>query len=515
MSRTETPPKEHVRCAIYTRKSVAEGLDQEFNSLDAQREAGEAYIASQKHEGWVCLPQQYNDGGFSGGNMERPGLKRLLDDIEAGDVDCIVVYKIDRLSRSLLDFARIMEVLGRKRVQFVSVTQQFNTGNSMGRLMLNVLMSFAEFEREMISERTRDKLAAARRKGKWTGGAPPLGYDVDFEKTRLVVNAREARRVGKIFDLYLEHQSLLSVVEALRQRGWMNKKRITKKGKERGGRPFDKNSLHRLLTSVTYLGKVKYEGEIYEGEQEAIIDPGVWRRAQEVLRRNGRGGGKEVRNKHGALLKGLLYCESCDTAMIHTYTAKGKNKRYRYYVCTNAQKNGWQTCPTKSLSAGDIEAFVVEQVRGIGRDPALVAETWKQAGAQTVERIAELENELGICAKDLRRDEAEVARLSVAEAAEPTAARLADLHERIRATQRRAAMHQEEMATLQRARVSEYELVAALKRFDPVWEELTPSEQARLIKLLIERVGYDGAEGNISLTFRPAGIKALAGEAEI
>jgi len=221
-----------IRCAIYTRKSTDEGLEQEFNSLDAQREAGEAYIASQKHEGWVCMPDRYDDGGFTGGNMERPAMKRLLADIEAGGIDCIVVYKVDRLSRSLLDFARVMETFEKHSVAFVSVTQQFNTSTSMGRLMLNVLLSFAQFEREIISERTRDKIAATRRKGKWSGGMPMLGYDVDLRGGRLLVNENEARTVRTIFELYLEHQSLIETVKVLNSRGWATKRWATRKGHE-------------------------------------------------------------------------------------------------------------------------------------------------------------------------------------------------------------------------------------------------------------------------------------------
>jgi site-specific DNA recombinase len=214
-----------VRCAIYTRKSTEEGLHQEFNSLDAQREAGEAYIASQQHEGWGCLPNRYDDGGFTGGNLDRPAMKRLMADIQAGKIDCVVVYKVDRLSRSLLDFARIMEVFDKQKVAFVSVTQHFNTATSMGRLVLNVLLSFAQFEREIIGERIRDKLAAQKRKGKWTGGAPILGYDVDRSgpSPKLVVNAAEAARVRHIFELYLSKGSLMPVVAELARKGWTTK----------------------------------------------------------------------------------------------------------------------------------------------------------------------------------------------------------------------------------------------------------------------------------------------------
>ena len=288
MSRTAANTPVTVRCAIYTRKSTEDGLEQEFNSLDAQREAGEAYIASQKSEGWVCLPDHYDDGGFSGGNMDRPALQRLLADIEAGKIDCIVVYKVDRLSRSLIDFSKIMEVLERHKVSFVSVTQQFNTSTSMGRLMLNVLLSFAQFEREMISERTRDKIAAARRKGKWTGGPPVLGYDRvrDNRGSRIEVNKDEAERVRAIYRMYLEEGSMLPTVQSLKALGWKTKRYETAKGTWRGGAEFDKPALRKLLTNIVYLGKVTYKGEIHEGEHDAIIDEDLFARVQGLLRRN-------------------------------------------------------------------------------------------------------------------------------------------------------------------------------------------------------------------------------------
>jgi DNA invertase Pin-like site-specific DNA recombinase len=249
---SKAPPAAPVRCAIYTRKSTEEGLDWDFTSLDAQREAAEAYIHSQAHAGWICLPQRYDDGGFTGSNLDRPALQRLLVDIQAGQVDCVLTHRVDRLSRSLLDFARLMDTFEQHQVAFVSVTQHFHSGTSMGRLVLNVLLSFAQFERELIAERTRDKVAAARRKGKWTGGLPCLGYDVEAHSRKLVVNAEEVLRVRAIFALYLEHRGLLPVVEELRCRGWHNKRCLTSKGTVRGGRPFTKGSLYELLTNVTY-----------------------------------------------------------------------------------------------------------------------------------------------------------------------------------------------------------------------------------------------------------------------
>src|SRR5437879_4515481 len=329
MSRKNHQPAA-IRCAIYTRKSTEVGLEQDFNSLDAQREACLAYIQSQRHEGWKCLPQRYDDGGFTGGHMDRPALKRLLADDEAGRIDCVVTYKSDRLSRSLLDFARIIGIFEKHHVSFVSITQQFNSATSMGRLVLNVLLSFAQFEREIISERTRDKIAATRRKGKWSGGFPVLGYDVDKEVLRLVVNPKEAARVRAIFDLYLKHQGLLPVVRELERRGLRTKAWVTRKGRKMGGKLFTKTNLHKLLTNATYAGKLRYKTELHNGEHPAIVDPLKWQKVQELLHGNHHGGAPLTRNGSGAILKGLLHCRPCGCAMTPTHATKG-GKRYRYY----------------------------------------------------------------------------------------------------------------------------------------------------------------------------------------
>jgi len=507
-----------IRCAVYSRKSTEEGLEQEFNSLDAQRESAEAYIASQRHEGWVCLPDRYDDGGFTGGNMERPALKRLFTDIEAGNIDCVVVYKVDRLSRSLLDFARMMELFDKHAVSFVSVTQQFNTTSSMGRLTLNILLSFAQFEREIISERTRDKMSAARRKGKWVGGQPVLGYDVDRERRKLIVNEDEAAQVRAIYELYLEYKALIPVVQELERRGWRAKRLITKKGRERGGKLFTKNSLFRLLTNVIYTGKVEYKGTIYDGEHDGIVDTDVWQRVQDTLRRNGRTGGKEVRNKYGALLKGLLYCTPCSTGMVHTYTAKN-NKLYRYYVCLNAQQRGWSSCPSKSLNAHEIETAVVEHIRGIGSNETIIAATAAKVREDSKRHLAELEIEQRSHSRELKRLHARVRKLvskSFTAVSNGGAAtdQLADLQDQIRTLEQRMTTIREETILLQREAVDERDLARALSVFDPVWESLSPREQTRIVRLLIERVGYDGRDGKVTITFRSPGIKALCSEAD-
>jgi site-specific DNA recombinase len=359
-----------VRCAVYTRKSTEEGLDQDFNSLHAQREAAEAYIISQKHLGWALVPTHYDDGGFTGGNLDRPALQQLLEDIDARRVDCILVYKVDRLSRSLLDFARLVDRFDQRSVSFVSVTQQFNTTSSLGRLTLNILLSFAQFEREIIGERTRDKMSAARRKGKWVGGVPVLGYDVVPGGGRLVVNDKESRRVRDIFALFAERRSLAAVVTELVRRRWRTKSWTSQNGTAHAGRDFAKASLRRLLTNPIYAGKLEHRGTIYAGEQPSIIEPAVWQEVNTELHSGRRIGTEATRMPQNALLAGRLTCKSCQRPMIPTYTAK-PGRRYRYYVCKSARQNGWNSCSTKSVPARMIEDSVINQLRATLGDSAI------------------------------------------------------------------------------------------------------------------------------------------------
>jgi len=510
MIKANTPKQ--VRCAIYTRKSTEEGLQQEFNSLDAQRDSAESFIASQMHEGWTCLPTHYDDGGFTGGNMDRPALQRLMDDIEAGKIDCVVVYKVDRLSRSLLDFSRIMEKFDRADVSFVSVTQQFNTTCSMGRLTLNILLSFAQFEREIISERTRDKIAAARRKGKWAGGMPVLGYNVT-DRSKLIIDPVEAERVRAIFDLYLERRSLISVVDEMDRRAWVTKQWTTKKGTHRGGKPFNKTSLHRLLTNVTYIGKLRYKDEVHEGEQDGIVDPEVFEKVQARLNRNGRSGGSEVRNKHGALLKGILRCKACDCSMTPSNSTKAGNKRYRYYVCLQAQKRGWAKCPTKSVPAGEIERFVVEQVRAIGRDRSLARESIEKASASVRGQIAALATGELLIQRNLTQWQNlltdVIRKLPAGDEDSVLLGILADLQDRIRENEKRLSEIRVDSDGLRKTMVDPDEAAEALAAFDELWDTLVPREQAETLQMLIRHIEYDGMSERIAITFHMAGIKSI------
>jgi len=506
------PGKAAVRCAIYTRKSTEEGLDQDFNSLDAQREAAEAFIASQKAEGWEALPDRYDDGGFSGGNMDRPALERLLRAIERGEVDCVVVYKVDRLSRSLLDFAKIMETFERHGVSFVSVTQQFNTTHSMGRLTLNILLSFAQFEREIIGERIRDKLAAQARKGKWIGGVPVLGYDVDRTgpSPRLVVNAKEAARVREMFRLYLVSESLLPVVKELARRGWVNKRRITRKGKKLGGRPFDKSSLYVLLTNPVYTGKTRHKGDLYEGEHEAIIDQELFDQVRKRLKLNGRAGSTGARNKYGALLRGLLRCKCCDSAMTHTFSGNGRGRFYRYYRCTSAIKKGHDTCPAATLPAAEIERVVVDEVRALASDADLLAQVVEEADAAIEAELAAIRRDLKDTQRERKRHHHELQQLAlVGETSSDATARMADLHERMSDADRRVPELEARIAALEGQAISQAEAQEAFADFDGLWESLIPREQARMLNLLLSAVEYDGEAGTVSVTFRPTSIPAL------
>jgi site-specific DNA recombinase len=343
-----------IRCAIYTRKSSEEGLDQSFNSLHAQREACEAYITSQKHEGWHALLAKYDDGGFSGGNMDRPGLKKLLEDIAAGKIDTIVVYKVDRLTRSLADFAKIVEIFDGKGVSFVSVTQQFNTTTSMGRLTLNVLLSFAQFEREVTGERIRDKVAASKKKGMWMGGIVPLGYD--HRDRQLHVNEAEAQQVRHIFDQYLQLRSVFDLYDYLKANGYRSKLRIRADGRSIGGSVLSRGTLYHLLSNPVYVGKTRHGGKLYEGKHKAIIDQKTWDQTAELLATNR----VKRRTSHnaasGRILLGLLFDQG-ENRFTPTHASK-KGRRYAYYTLKSGGKDS-----TIRLPALEFEQLVVGRIR--------------------------------------------------------------------------------------------------------------------------------------------------------
>jgi DNA invertase Pin-like site-specific DNA recombinase len=425
-----TEPVLKRRCAVYTRKSSEEGLDQAYNSLDAQREACEAYILSQKSEGWILVRDRYDDGGFSGGNMERPGLKRLLADIDAGKIDIVVVYKIDRLSRYLPDFGRLVEVFDRHKVTFVAVTQSFNTTTSMGRLTLNILLSFAQFEREVIGERIRDKFTASRKRGMWMGGWAPFGYRV--ENRKLVIDETEANAVRRIFQRYLQVGSTSMISAESMAEGLTN----------RYGHKFTPTYIFRLLTNRVYIGEAVHKGTAYPGEHEPIIPQALWERVQAALQAR-RPKRTQVRSSQApALLKGLIFAPN-GRPMTPTYTTK-RGKHYPYYI-TSSVLAGEHDCPVRRVPAGMVEEAVLSQVRKLVAAPEVVVQTWLA----------------------LKRQGAEL---------------------------------------------SETEVRQHLLRFEEIWAELFPAEQARLLQELVARVDVD-PEG-ITVSLRTAGLRALVQQVE-
>jgi len=421
--------KRKLRCAVYTRKSSEEGLEQEFNSLHAQREACEAYIASQRSEGWALIREHYDDGGVSGGTLERPGLKLLLADIEEGLIDVVVVYKIDRLSRSLMDFSKLVEVFDRNNVTFVSVTQSFNTTTSMGRLTLNILLSFAQFEREVTGERIRDKIAASRKKGMWMGGTVPLGYDVNDRK--LEINNAEAKTVRLVFERFAEIGSATVLARELRTGGVTTKQ----------GRPVTKNYIYRLLNNRVYIGEAVHKGQSYPGQHKGIITRKLWDKVHAILQESPRKRASHTRAQTPALLGGLLF--GPDGAAFSPSHTRKKDRLYRYYVSQTVLKHGAGTCPVGRVPAGEIEAAVIDQLRAVFRQPEIIIGTWKAAKPHN-----------------------------------------ADITE---AKAREALMH-----------------------FDPLWDELFPAEQARIVQLLVERV--DIGTSGLDVRLRIDGLSGLVRE---
>ncbi|MEM8732144.1 MAG: recombinase family protein [Pseudomonadota bacterium] len=377
--------KPKIRCAIYTRKSSDEGLDQDFNSLDAQAEACAAYIASQRHEGWKMLPARYDDGGISGGTLDRPDLQRLMADIDAGRIDMVVVYKIDRLTRSLADFAKLVERLDAAHCSFVAVTQAFNTSSSMGRLTLNVLLSFAQFEREVTAERIRDKIAASKKKGLWMGGLAPIGYDPhpDPNRRELVVNAAEAEVVNRLFELYLEHGCLNATARAAKAHGLHSKHRIFASGREQGGSTFSRGQIHKILTNPVYRGLIRHKDKSFPGTHPAIIDDTLWDAVQARLQSTSarqRGGRQVGSTTSSAPLKGMFRDETGEQ-LTPTHTNRGA-RRHRYYtsnrlISGGTDLKGWRLPATPfetavaRVIADYLEDCAAQQTLVVGDDIAV------------------------------------------------------------------------------------------------------------------------------------------------
>ncbi len=503
-----------LRVAIYARVSVSEGLEKEFNSIDAQREACTAYVASQRGSGWTAIPDSYDDGGFTGANTDRPGFQRLLADVQAGKVNVVAVYKIDRLSRSLLDFTQLLEVFRRHNVAFVSVTQSFDTSTPMGRMVVSLLATFAQFERETTSERVRDKMRATRRKGMWTGGRPPLGYDVALKK--LVVNEPEAEHVRQIFTLYHELGSLLAVTRELNERQLVSKAWTSREGRHVSGRAFTKTHLHSLLTNPLYIGKVRCGQELAEGQHQPIVDQELWDSVQALLSRKAvtpRGWLPPLRNS--AILRGLLQCK-CGASMIH-HSARRHGRVYRFYVCAKALKHGAKTCPGSRAPMGELDAYVVDRIRAVGRDSGVLRATLAADRRDRDTRRPELEAEARRLAQLRGRIESE--RRNVVEAigkgASTLVDRVAELDAELADAEQRSELARRELAALELGAVDPEELRRALQDLEPVWGALVPRERARVLALLLERVIFDGESGQVEIDLRKGGPRRLAESAQL
>lgn len=488
-----------VRCAIYTRKSTDEGLNQDFNSLDAQRDAGEAYIRSQAGEGWTLLPDQYDDGGCTGANMERPALKRLLADVKARKVDCVVVYKVDRLTRSLFDFSRIVEVLDNHGVSFVAVTQQFNTTTSLGRLTLNILLSFAQFEREIISERTRDKQVLARKRGKWTGGHIPLGYDL--EEGCLVVNTEEADRVRRIFEWYIEGQTVYSIVAKCADLGWHSKQWTTQAGKVYGGHPMRKCHVYKMLANPLYAARIRADEEVVAANHPRTVDDPTFDLVQEKLKENTRHPGTPNGPKTDSLLRGLLYCAGCGSPMSPSYSS-GKHRRYRYYLCLRASQRNGNACATRAVSAPVVEEAVIQSVRRFVLAPEVVEEAARVARQRMAEKLNKLREDYKAVNVRVRNAKSLLARMRT-----PDLARETELRERIASGEVSAEALRTAAERGERLRQDDAAVRQRLGTFDEVWKAMTIEQQITLLRQLVERVGYEARSDKVKITYNSAGIK--------
>jgi site-specific DNA recombinase len=422
-------PLRKVRCAIYCRKSSEEGLDQTFNSLHAQRESCLNYVQSQAHEGWLALDDHYDDAGYSGGSTIRPGLQRLLRDIESGSIDAVVCYRIDRLTRCLTDFARLVDIFEQNKISLVSITEHFNTATSIGRLNLHMILSFAQYERELAGERIRDKFMISRKRGMWMGGWVPTGYRL--EERKLMLEPTEATLVQHIFERFLQVGSATKLVQELNAAGHRTKR----------GKPFDKGIVYKLLNNRTYVGEVEHKGTAYPGEHEALVDRATWDKVQALLAQNRHRRASQTRAATPALLKGLIFGPD-GKAMAPSHTRR-RGRLYRFYRTATSLKLCHGACPIRAVPAGEVEAAVINQLRALLRAPELIVRTWRTA-----------------CLEDQATDERAV--------------------------------------------------VEALQRLDPLWDQLFPAEQARVLQLLVARVKVrlDGLE----ISLRVEGLASLVEE---
>jgi site-specific DNA recombinase len=497
-ARTQAPDAAK-RCAVYTRKSTTAGLEQAFNSLDAQRDACVSYL--QRQPGWTVVEQRYDDGGFTGANTDRPAFQRLLADVDAGRIDVVVVYKVDRLSRSLLDFAKVMERFGAAGTSFVSVTQNFSTADAMGRLTLNMLMSFAEFEREMISERTRDKIGASRRKGKWTGGSVPLGYRVVDKQ--LVIHELEAVVVRDIFALYLAERSVLAVTRILNERHRAVKRECAHRPGSRPDPAWTKNDVQRVLKNSIYAGWIRHDDQLYEGEHARLVDRSTFGQVQAQLAAATHPRAPSVRNPE-YLLRGVLRCACCGAGFTTASTHAG-HATYRYYRCITRDKRGAEACPSGPLPAEAIEHYVVAQLRTAIATGSLVAEVTAAVQARVAAHRANLGVERAQLPGQIAALSDESRRL-IETLDTVTGPARALVQERLRALDARLSRAQQRLQAVERelGHIAEVELDAAwvarcLDDFPAVWDVLTPENRLRFVQTVVDRIEVNALANEVKI----------------
>ena len=490
---------------IYARKSTDAKMEQKVNSISVQCAAARSYIESQINLGWYCYNEELFDNNISGATMKRPGIDRLKQLIREGKVKIVVVNRLDRISRSLSQFLELMTFFEAHGVSLVSVTQNINTSTPMGRLMIQIIMGFSEFERELICERVTERMHAARKNGQFLGGRPVLGYNIKPEGRALEVDEIEAIRVREIFLLYLELRSIKAVVLELEKRGWRNKQWVTREGKVTGGTAFTISTLHNLLKNLIYIGKVTLKGEIYEGQHNGIVDPDVFARAQTLRANNDVQKGNRNRNSHDALLKGLLMCKSCGTAFIHTGTKK-KSKYYRYYTCSNKRLNGAHACPSPSIPAGEIENLVTEQLLSIGTNPGLQELVHSQLVEAIDAKQAAASQTRKTATQQLNRITKELASSRNFGASESLILHLEQKHQEAE----NALENAEKESTWRKP--SKDEVVAVVRDMAGLWPTFSTGEKCAFVKTLIQQVEYDAVEGSITLHFNDEGFVPSASE---
>lgn len=500
-------------CAIYTRKSTDENLNSDFTSLDSQREYCQSFVKSREGEGWRVYPEEYNDPGFSGGNINRPGLRKLLHDARNGKFQVVVCYKYDRLSRNTKDFLHVLDIFDQNQVAFVSVTQPIDTTSSVGRLMRSILMDFSQFEREMIAERTRDKLYAMAQKGKRTGGRPIIGFDIQKDTKKILVNPEERKIVIEMFDTYTKTKSLSLTAEALNRKGYRMKEWISNDGRKMGGQEFNKANLWYLLRNPQYIGKISFRQKELPGEHEAIITEQTRAAALKLLQVNGNGKlHKEFQNRrHLFLLKGLVRCVCCNTSMTPTSARPRKEERFFYYKCLSVVKQNKSACQVRSVPAQAIEEFVLKKLEQLGEDKPLVEKIAERARLMAGNDLPVKRDQKKLVSAELGKVELEAKNLvSVLAEEGPQSSQRAFISERLDelATKRTECQTKligldREIEGLEKRQIDADVIRQNLKNFMQVFRKLQDREKSEFINLLIHQVDYDGVSSKVRIGLRP------------